>query len=41
MHDRVEDFLSRHRGKIELIANLAGLVAIVLIEVAKKAGRGR
>ena len=39
MHDRVEEFLRRHQAKVELIANLAGLVALVLIEVMKRAGR--
>lgn len=32
----LEDFLERHRRKVEFIA---GLLALVLIEVAKKAGR--
>lgn len=39
MHDRVEDFLRRHQAKVELIANLAGLLALMLIEAMKKAGR--
>jgi hypothetical protein len=39
MHEKFEAFLRRHEAKVELIAKLAGLVALVHIEVVKKAGR--
>jgi len=39
MNDRFEDFLRRHKEKVEFVANVAGLVAIVMIEVLKRTSR--